>query len=46
VTDGRRLLGIETDHEARTIHQIDHRKMERLGEIGEPDHLLAGFRRP
>ena len=46
VTDGCRLLGIEPDHEARTIHQVDHRQMEGFGEIGEPHHLLAGFRRP
>src|SRR5436309_2168262 len=46
VADGCRLLGIEPDHEARTIHQIDHRQMEGFGEIGKPHHLLAGFRRP
>jgi len=25
-------LGVEPDHEARTIHQIDHRKVESFGE--------------
>ena len=46
VTDGRRLLGLEPDHEAGAIHQIDHRQMEGLGEIDEAHHLLARFRRP
>ena len=46
VADGRRLLGLEPDHEARAIHQIDDRQMEGLGEIDPAHHLLAGFRRP
>jgi hypothetical protein len=46
VTDGRGLFGLEPDHEARTIHQIDHREMEGFGEIDEAHHLLAGLRRP
>ena len=46
VADGRRLLGLEPDHEARAIHQIDHRQMEGLGEIDPAHHLLAGIRGP
>ena len=44
VADGGRLLGVKPDHEARAIHQIDHRQMEGFGEIGEAHHLLAGSR--
>ena len=46
VADGRRLLSLQPDHEARTIHQIDHRQMEGLGEIDPAHHLLARLRRP
>jgi hypothetical protein len=46
VTDGGRLLRFEPDHEARAIHQIDHRQMEGFGKIDPAHHLLAGIRRP
>ena len=46
VTDGGGLLGLEPDHEARAIHQIDHRQMEGLGEVDPANDLLAGVRRP
>ena len=46
VADGGCLFGIEPDHEARAIHQIDHRQMEGLGQIGIAHHLLARLRRP
>src|SRR5438874_2089427 len=46
MTDGCGLLGLEPDHETRTIHQIDHRQMEGLGEVDPAHHLLAGVCRP
>src|SRR5215471_18799382 len=44
--DGARALRLEPDEEARTVHEIDHRKVEGLGEVHEALHLLTGVGRP
>ena len=46
VANGRRLLGLEPDHEAGAIHQVNNRQMEGLGEVDPADHLVAGIGRP
>ncbi len=46
VADGRGLLGLESNHETRTVHEIDHWEMKRFRKVDPAHHLLAGFRSP
>ena len=40
------LLGLEPDQEAGAVAEIDDRQMERLGQVDEAHHLLAGIGGP
>ena len=46
VADGGLLFGLGTDHEARIVHQVDNREVERLGQVDEPGDLLRRGGRP
>ena len=42
VADGRLLLGLGPDHEARLVLEVDHRHVEGVAELDEAARLLRG----